>query len=190
MVPVIASCHHGSGAGKALPGGDRRPSATVVDGGPGQPGEHVLTTEAALRESQGLQQYPAGDSSGQLHHRGAVGLNPGGGELFVDQPGVGVGTGMQDGDAVEPGALADCVDDRPDRGPHLFVGVRGRHEPGAVDFGNGVGVEDVGGFCLGAHPGERGRDLGVCPGVAGGGGDDGKWSVLGEAFDEAPGVAG
>ena len=64
---------------------------------------------------------------------------PGGAELLVGEAGVGLGAGVQHGDAVEPGAAAHGVDDRAHGRSHLLVAV-GRGEHGGALGGDRRGV--------------------------------------------------
>ena len=123
--------------GDPLPRRGRCPATLVEDGRGGEPGEHVLAPEPAVGQGEELEQRAPGHAGGERDHGGAVGGDARGLQLLVGQAGVGLGAGVQDGDAVEPRARSHGVDDGADRSADLLVAVGrgddracGRRRPG------------------------------------------------------------
>ena len=71
----------------------------------------------------------AAHTLGQGSRRGAVHRDAGRCEVFVQQPGVGIAPGVQDGHCVEGHPTAGRIDDGAHDHPHLLVGVGATHHP-------------------------------------------------------------
>ena len=173
LVPVGAPGHDGGVPREALPRRGGRQATAVEDGRRGQPGEDVLPPIAAGGQAEQLEQRAAGHPGGERHHGGAVGGEAGGVEVLVGEAGVGLGAGVEHGDAVEPGAGPYGVDDGPHRRAHLFVGVGRREHRGALG-GDGRRVADARGAAVGdPEAAQRRQHLGVGRRHSGEPGDDG-----------------
>ncbi len=130
LVPVGAAGHHGGLAGEPLPRRGGRPAARRGGSGPAasQANTSWRRKPPAGRASSSRRVRPATRAARGTTAAPLVGI-AGGPELLVGQAGVGLGAGVEHGDAVEAGAGPDGVDHGPHGGPHLVVGVGGGDAP-------------------------------------------------------------
>ena len=148
--PRVAAGDAG-GARHAFPGAARSVPALVVDGAAGDEAEDLGASEVVFGQGEQAQDGAAvrGLDGGPdaAAEEGDVGAT----EVLVQQPRVGVGARVQDGDAM---ALVDreVVDDAADDGADLVVGVGGVQDPRGGGDGLVVGVEVV---SEGSRDGER-----------------------------------
>ncbi|MFC5041521.1 hypothetical protein [Ornithinimicrobium kibberense] len=199
LVPVVSG-DDASLPGDALPereGERRRRAVGIFQRGDRELADGPEHVSAAVAGACGLQQaqYQAGHRTlGDGAHPGAVDLDPGGGEVLVEQARVGVASGIQDRDAVG-GSGAQGLHDVPDDAAHLVVGVGGVHDPlhggrGAERRGWDVGrdgCDRLGDGRVGARvAGVPGDDVGVGePGEPRGQGGLGVGEVLGQVDHHA-----
>ena len=91
-------------------------------------GHHGAAAQATPVELEELGEHPRDHALAHARPRSAVPGDAGGGQVVLDEPGVGAVGGEEHGDAVEAGTCSGGVDDRTDTDAHLVIGVGRRHD--------------------------------------------------------------
>ncbi len=190
QIPVAPARDDGGLAGQPIPAGGGRQAALAQDRGRRQPREDVLASIAARGEGEQVEQRAARDPRREWDDGGTVGRDAGGTELLVGEAGIGLGTGVQHRDPIEPGAAAHGRDDRAHRRSHLFVAV-GRGEHGGALGGD---RRDLAHRALvrgrDPEPPQRSEHLGVGGLVADDGRDDRGGEVIAKGREQRCAVLG
>ncbi len=124
-VPVGTARDHAGLAGRALPRGHRGAGAAR---GPGQHPEHVGPAEAVVGQGQQVDQRAPHHAGGERPDGRAVAGHAGGRQVLVHEAPVGLVGPVQDGDALERGAVERGPHHVADGGPDLVVGVGGAED--------------------------------------------------------------
>ena len=123
-LPLLEAGNDAGGPGSPLPRRDRcRAIVDATNGGPGQPGGHVVTGEIVIGEGEEREQRPTEERRVGGANRRAEPGDAGGIERIADQSGVRVAGAVQHGDAAERCAATGGVDHESERVADLVVGV-------------------------------------------------------------------
>ena len=190
IVPIGPAGDHRGVPRVPLPGGGRHPPVAIQDRCCREPREHVLAAKTVVGQGQQIEQGATGHAGCQWHDGGPVGRHTGGRQVLVNEPGVGLGAGVEDGDAVERSAAPGGVDDGPDCGPHLIIGVAGGHDPGAVGRHRQPGRETGRTWPGVAESGDGSQHVGIGPRLPGDSGNDDDVPRPGHCPQQEGGVPG
>ncbi len=132
LVPLPRAADDARGAAGALPPCRGDALARVEHRRRGQQTHHVVAVEVAVGQREQSEERAAEHALGERADRGAVVGDPRSVELFVHEPCVGLGRSVENGHALQRHAVAQRAEHRAHDGAHLVVGIRHRHDAGAV----------------------------------------------------------
>ncbi len=129
LPPLSGPVDHPCRPRQTLPGRGGSKGSTPANGRRGEQRHDLGTPVVVGGEIEQTHQRATGDALGQCPGCGSVDRDVGGGELLVQEPGVGLTPRMDHRHRIERDASAGGVDDRPHHRPDLFVGVGSADHP-------------------------------------------------------------